>query len=125
MPEQLGFLTESDAKRVLRMVRLLETIGPELLLQLATRIEGNEEFGNIYLTPVGGIPARSGTTLGTAECTPYYIDDDWELQELLDDDGNSQTHTIGHLGASAVGASRYIQSKIVSSKKVADMEDCG
>lgn len=81
--------------------------------------------GWVFKTPAGGIPARSGTTCGSAECTPYYIDTDGELAELKDTTGASFTVTIYHIGSSAVQGNAYIQAKEVFGLPVVDMEDCG
>lgn len=81
--------------------------------------------GFIYYTPSGGISARSGTTPGTADCTPYYIDSSGDLAELTDDDGNSQTHEVLNIFASAIAGNTYITAKRVYNKLIADAEDCG
>lgn len=81
---------------------------------------------NLFQTPAGGIPARSGTTAGSAACTPYYINPSTgAIAELLDSNGNSQTLTVFNVSASAVAGNAYIQAKLAGSTLVADMEDCG
>jgi len=80
----------------------------------------------LFQTPVGGIPARSGTTAGSASCTPYYINpSSGAITELLNVSGASQTLTVYNVSASAVAGSAYIQAKAIGSVLVADMEDCG
>lgn len=81
--------------------------------------------GIIFQTPSGGIAARSGTTPGSAECTPYYINSSGALTELTNPDGTSRTHTVYHIGATAVAGTTYIQAKRCHGRLVADMEDCG
>lgn len=80
--------------------------------------------GYLFLTPAGGIPARVGNKAGKAECTPYYINGNDELTELLDNDGNTQTVTVYHIHGAPVSGDTYIQAKKVFRKIVADTEDC-
>lgn len=80
--------------------------------------------GFIYKTPAGGIPARTGTTPGTADCTPFFINSSGDLEEMLDNDGNTQTHEIINIFQSAIGASVYITAKRVFNALIADAEDC-
>ena len=81
--------------------------------------------GWIFRTPSGGIPARSGVVCGSAECTPYYIDENDELVELQDGDGDPQTVAVKHIGSTAITGDTYIMAKEVFLTLVADMEDCG
>lgn len=77
-------------------------------------------------TPIGGIVARSSTTAGKADCTPYYIDPaDDTIKELLDANGYSQTVTVYNVAASPVAELSYIQAKKVKDVFIVDMEDCG
>lgn len=80
--------------------------------------------GWILKTPAGGIPARSGTACGSADCTPYFVATDGTLTEMTDTTGASFTVTCYHIGGSAVQGSVYIQAKEVFGLLVADMEDC-
>ena len=79
----------------------------------------------IFISPEGGIPARSGTTAGSAACVPYYIGSSAVITELLDTSGASQTLTVYNISASAVAGSKYITAKTVRGVYVVDMEDCG
>jgi len=80
--------------------------------------------GWILLTPAGGIAARSGTTCGSASCTPYFIDGSGDLTEFTDGGGSSQTWTVYNMFSSAIGGSTYITAKLVCNVLVADAEDC-
>ena len=100
---------------------------------LCKRVDGawivdSEHATRTYLlmTPSGGIPARSGTTAGSANCTPYYIESSTgSIIEWLDSSAASQTFEVFNVAASAVAGDKYIQAKVVGSVLVVDMEDCG
>jgi hypothetical protein len=79
----------------------------------------------VYKTPSGGIPARSGTTCGSAECVPYIIEDDGEIVELLDEDQQSMAHEVFNMFGSDIGGSVYITVKDVHGCMQIDAEDCG
>jgi hypothetical protein len=72
-----------------------------------------------------GIPARSGTTCGSANCVPYYIDDDGELVEMLDDEDESQAVEIFSIFSEEVQTDAYITAKDVFGVLAVDSEDCG
>jgi hypothetical protein len=72
-----------------------------------------------------GIPARSGTTCGSANCVPYYIDDDGELVEMLNDADASQTVQIFSIFSEAVATNAYVTAKDVFGVLAVDSEDCG
>ena len=125
-----NFARRDDIDSVIRLIRGMSAhdsplgvgnpqhVGPLVLPDLTD--------GFIYFTPSGGIPARSGSTPGSAECTPYYIDTDGPtLKEILDNGGSPKTDTIYHIGASAVAGDVYILVKRVYGVLIADMEDCG
>lgn len=78
----------------------------------------------LFLTPGGGIPARSGTALGTANCTPQYVDENKQLQELLGKDGTSQTFEVLNLAGGAVAGGVYIQCGYAYGHYIVHMEDC-
>jgi len=78
----------------------------------------------VFKTPAGGIDARDGTTCSSAECVPYYLDDDGELTELNDDGGTSQTVEIFNIFGTDIGASVYITAKDLHGVLVVDSEDC-
>lgn len=72
-----------------------------------------------------GIPARSGTTCGSANCVPYYIDDDGELVEMLDDEDESQAVEIFSIFSEEVQTDAYITAKDVFGVLAVASEDCG
>ena len=41
--------------------------------------------GWLFFTPPGGIPAAGEELCGEAECTPYFIDENFNKKEILDD----------------------------------------
>lgn len=73
----------------------------------------------IALSPVGGIPARSGATPGTATCTLYQI----SSGSLS---ATTNTETVYNLSAAAVSGSAYIaiNREYVSGQWVVIMESC-
>lgn len=79
----------------------------------------------IFKAPSGGIPARSGTTCGSAACKPYYITDAGVLTEQLDHLGASQSVTVYSIFSEAVAANAYITAKDVHGILAVDSEDCG
>jgi hypothetical protein len=83
-----------------------------------------EDSPPIFLAPAGGIPGRSGTTLGTANCTPYTVSETGVLTELLSPSGSSQTTAIHNMSPTAVSGSIYIQVKPCFGMLLVDWEDC-
>jgi hypothetical protein len=72
----------------------------------------------IILTPSGGIPARSGTTVGKANCTVYTI----SASDVLTSTGVSVS--VVNLAAAAVAGSVYGQAKRAGGRWVIDYEEC-
>lgn len=98
-----------------------------LLRQLGQRdfelvpFEGEDQFPGVYVavTPSGGIPARSGTTLGTATCTLQQVSYAGTLSST------TRTVTVSNLSTTAVGGSAYIIcQRVVGGGLVAVWEDC-
>jgi hypothetical protein len=92
---------------------------------------GNKKFGDgradtshILQTKSGGIPARSGTTLGKALCTLMFIDTDDKLVSMKDGAGTAIERMVWNTGTDPVAGNVYIQAKLVGSKLVADWEQC-
>lgn len=76
-------------------------------------------------TPLGGIPARSGTTAGKADCTLYYIDPVTStIAKLLDSNSQEQTVEVFNVSRLGIAALTYIQAKRCNDVFIADMEDC-
>ena len=78
-----------------------------------------EVVHRIFMTPSGGIDARSGAVPGMASCTEYYIDADDELT------ATGQSYDVFNIFSTDIGGEVYITAKIVRGKLVADAEDCG
>jgi hypothetical protein len=76
-------------------------------------------------TPVGGIPARSGTTVGSATCDVYYINDSNVLTQYSEG-GVNMTIVVKNLSTTAVAGSVYIipAQERVTGRYVAVWEDC-
>jgi len=80
---------------------------------------GNDVPAIIIMTPSGGIPARSGTTVGKADCTVYSISSSDVLTTT------SRTVSVVNLAATAVAGSVYGQAKRAAGRWVIDYEECG
>jgi hypothetical protein len=119
-----NFAERSDIERVLRMVH--QPTPRKLLPDTHTFEVEYLTHGFLMQTPASGIPARSSTTPGKAQCTPYYIDvtNSDAITELTDDDGASQSFDVYNVSGSAVAGSVFILAKRVYGVLVADMEDC-
>jgi hypothetical protein len=72
----------------------------------------------IIQTPSGGIPARSGTTVGKADCEIYSIDGDDDLV------ATGVSVSVVNLAAEAVAGSVYGQAKRAGGRWVIDYEEC-
>jgi len=81
----------------------------------------------LFQTPSGGIPARSGTTLGKATCDAYYLafdGTDATLTALTDAGGTQLTDTVFNMATEAVSGSVYIQAVRIYNLYVANWEEC-
>jgi hypothetical protein len=80
----------------------------------------------LFQTPGGGIPARSGTTLGKATCDAYYLSFDGTDADIsaLQDGGSTLTSTVFNMSTEAVGGSAYIQAVRIYGLYVANWEEC-
>lgn len=74
----------------------------------------------IALTPSGGIPARSGAVVGTAECTFFEIDETFTLIST------SILEPVCNLSGISVAGSTYItcNREYLSGKWIVTMESC-
>lgn len=72
----------------------------------------------IILTPSGGIPARSGMSLGSAVCDTYTITDTNEMTPT------GMSVTVLNMTATPVEGDAYGQAKKISGKWVVDVEEC-
>jgi len=115
-----SFKNRSDIEAVLKLIGK----NPKGQIEQGVRERPRITHGWIFKTPIAGIPARSGTTLGSASCQPYYIETGGVLTILNDEAGNPQTMTVYHIGASPIAGGAYILCKEVFGWIVADMEDC-
>jgi hypothetical protein len=70
----------------------------------------------VFLTGGSGIPARSGTTLGSATCTRYLATGGTLTA--------STTQTVYNLAGSAIAENSYIIAVLVENVWIAVMEDC-
>ena len=74
--------------------------------------------GIIIMTPSGGIPARSGATVGKANCTIYRI----TSSDVLESTGVQVS--VVNIAAEAVSGSVYGQAKRAAGRWVIDYEEC-
>ena len=74
--------------------------------------EAPPPFGNqcIFLTPGGGLPKRNGTQLGTADCTPYLLDDSGSLQVFR----AGTTVPVWNLADEDIAAGRFVDATWVT-----------
>ena len=72
----------------------------------------------VFYTPSGGIPARSGTTMGSASCTRVSFDG----ATITATDGPADD--VRNLGTEAVAGSSYIQCLFVDGTWLANWEQC-
>jgi hypothetical protein len=79
---------------------------------------GNDVPAIVIMTPSGGIPARSGTTVGKANCTIYSI----SSGDVLTSTG--RTVSVVNLSTTAVAGSVYGQAKRAAGRWVIDYEEC-
>lgn len=80
--------------------------------------------GWILQTPSGGIPARTGSTLGKADCVPYYVNDSDVETKLTDSNGNDMSIEVFNLADSAVAGSVRIMAINIAGKPVCVWEEC-
>lgn len=115
MAEPAGYAFSKDTALLLRnMLRENGQDGPVP----ARRVENRRVA--IALTPVNGIPARSGTTVGAASCTFYEINGSNQLT------ATSVTESVYNLSGIAVAGATYIvcNREYISGKWVVVMESC-
>lgn len=75
--------------------------------------------------PSGGIPAISGTTLGSADCDVYYIEDAGERTALEDSGGTQITVTVWNAFSEVVGdGGGWVMVAIGDGKYQPIAEDC-
>lgn len=79
----------------------------------------------IVKTPVGGIPARSGTTPGSATCT-LWTNAGGALAEWDNTQGDAQSVTVYNLSTTAVAAEAYVVAcqEMLGGTLLALWEDC-
>lgn len=118
-----NFADRKDIERVLDMVH-----APPHRNLLPDQTTFPQEYvteGFLLRTPSGGIPARSGTTAGKANCTPYYINASTDtITELTDNSDAAQTFEVYNVFGTAVAGNVYITAKRVYGVLLVDAEDC-
>ena len=118
-----NFANRADIEATLELIRQPKprTAGQKP----GVRIQPRLTEGVLLLTPSGGIPARSGTQCGYADCTPYYVDADGIEVELQNNAGDSQTFTVYNWASSAIGGNTRVVAMRVFNQLLAVAEDCG
>jgi len=104
------FLTDEDHRLLKDMINDRKggrVNSPSRSSQLFSEQDANHQAPEVYIakTPVDGIPARSTTTPGSAECNIYRIVDD-NLEEV-----SSFTHVVYNLKESDIAGDEYISVK--------------
>ena len=113
-----NFRRRQDAQQLLELLNNSGSV-PRRMEAVSTG-QGDAVTSIIIDIPSGGIAARSGTTPGSASCTPFYINDAGTLEQVPD----SVDITVYNLATDAVTGSRYGQAKNVLGKWVIDVEYC-
>lgn len=82
----------------------------------------------VFETPVGGIPAISGGTLGKATCDLYELSVDGSgnatYSAATDEDSTQITHTVRNMSSETVFGSIKIQATLIDGLWIANWEDC-
>lgn len=117
-----SFGRRSDINTVLRWIRDPQSFSRRESARIQQLARVTETM--IFETPSGGIAAISGTTAGSAQCTPYYLNNSGALTELVDDAGAAQTVLVYHIGSTAVSENTKIMASFVYDKLIATWEDC-
>lgn len=119
-----NFARRADIEATLEMIRAPRpTPSPPAS---ATRVNGFASEGYILKTPAGGIDARSGDTVSSAQCEVYAIDNNSNLIPLPSvRTGETLKLEVFNVFSSAIGGDAYITAKLVFNRLVADAEDCG
>lgn len=95
---------------------LINMIGSEDSESVNDTLDGRHAI--IVQTPEGGIPARSGATVGKATCTIFRV----TSADALESTGVSVS--VINLATEAVAGSVYGQAKRASGRWVLDYEEC-
>ena len=103
----------------------------KMLAQTPAGLSGDPglKVTDVYLfkAPSGGIPAKSGTTLGKATCDAYYLSfdgTDADLAVLQDSGSTTITATVFNMGSEAVAADAFVQAMRCNGLYLANWEDC-
>ena len=118
---RVGYYSPDVARHILRRVEELERREQERAASGARQ----PVPAIIAKAPGGGIAARSGTTVSSASCTVWRINDSDTLVNVKDNSNSNLSVDVYHLGSTAVAADAYIQAAWINGKWVAMMEDCG
>ena len=101
-----GFNDRNTAKR---LKQIANTLPPALDPSLGL------EYTDAWFvkSPVGGVPAIDGTTLGSAVCPCYKLTYDEgtgeaDLAPMTDSDGAAISVTVHHAGTKAIGAEKFL-----------------
>lgn len=121
-----GF-TPATARRIVRATRHVE----QSLASRKPAPASQPGFTGVQVyiakTPSDGIPARDGTTAGSAMCELYQLDGSSELVRWLDSDGDPVSVQVQHLGEAAVAGNAYVRvaQELLSGLYIADPGSSG
>ena len=124
--QKWGFQKREIAER---LKQLAQRSSPTSRIKYGNVKNGAMEFaarGWIFKTKEGGISGRSGGTPGSGACTPYWINDDFVLEEVRTVGGEAIEVTVYHVGTTGVehDPKAYILAKEVSGLPVVDTVFC-
>ena len=105
-----GF-NRADAESLTKMIGVGDKEHPE------RKPRGGGGGGRVFVTPGGGIPARSGATLGSATCTRHTVTNGTRAS-------TTDTATVYNDFTTAIGASTDIVAIRVDGIWLAIAEDC-
>lgn len=112
-----GFQSKARVERLNRFAKTLETARFKRA-QPGRRNAGFDTPCLVFKTPAGGIPARSGTSAGKAQCDPISIALDGQMRTAT-----GKTWVYNPFG-SAIAGSTYIVATLINEVMVIVAEDC-
>ena len=115
--------SKDAARQIQNVIRRVERVRPA---QAKPPKPITQASAYIAKTGGSGIPARSGTTPGSASVALYRINYAGTLVPVVDDTSAAIEILVYNVSSSAVAANAYVQVKQeVFGRYVVDFEDCG
>jgi hypothetical protein len=106
-------------------VRLLAaaSVSAETIVPVLVGVAGSGGGTGLAKSPVGGIPAQSGSTPGVASCSPAELYDDAGTIKIREISGASPI-AIYNTTSIASKSAKWIQWKTDGERKIIDVDDC-